>query len=58
MVFCMDAALSNLFFPRFSEANLVRAVGKANVAKREKTEVKELKIDRTPMSVGVRAPFL
>jgi len=49
------AASSNWFFPKFSEANFVRAVGRARVVKREKAEVRKDRIDNTPRSVGVRA---
>ena len=54
-VFCIAVASSRWFFPRFSEANLVRAVGKPIPVRREKVEARKERIDRTPRSVGVRA---
>ena len=54
-VFWIEAASFNRSFPRLSEANLVRAVGRANRVKREKAEVRKDRMERTPRSVGVRA---
>jgi len=51
---CTEAAFWDWFFPIYSDANLVSAVGKASV---DKTRVEEMKdrTERTPRSAGVRA---
>ena len=54
-VFCIAAASPFWFFPSFSEANLVRAVGRASPVRREKIVARKVKIDSVPMSVWVRA---
>jgi len=54
-VFCIAVASSRWLFTRFSEANLVRAVGKPIPVRREKVEARKERMDRTPRSVGVRA---
>ena len=54
-VFCTDAASSSWFFPSFSEANLVSAVGRASPVMRMTVEERNERIDRDPMSVWVRA---
>ncbi len=58
MVLWMEAASSGRFLPRFSEANLVRAVGSASAVKRQKVVAMKSRMDRIPMSVWVRAPVL
>ena len=55
MVFCTEAASSNWFFPSFSEANLVNAVGRANPVIRMMVEERKERIDNSPMSVWVKA---
>ena len=50
-VFCTDAASSVWFLPSFSEANLVRAVGKASPVMRMMVEERNERIDKAPMSV-------
>ena len=54
-VFCTEAASSSWFFPIFSEANLVRAVGRASPVMMMMVEERNERIDRAPMSVWVRA---
>jgi len=54
-VFWITAASFNWSFPRFSEANFVRAVGRSNRVKREKVEARKDRMERTPRSFGVRA---
>lgn len=49
------ASLSGLDFYILADY-VVKAVGKASLVKREKADVRKVKMDRTPMSVGVRAP--
>ena len=43
------------FFPSFSEANLVMAVGSASKVRRENAEAKKLRIDSVPMSVSLKS---
>jgi len=54
-VFWIEAASLNRSFPKLSEANFARALGRANIVKREKIEATKDRMDRTPRSVGVRA---
>ena len=50
-----EAASCGWFFPRFSEVNLVRAVGKARSVMRIKVVERKVRIDKAPMSASVRA---
>ena len=54
-VFWIAAASFLWSLPKLSETNFVRAVGRDNMVKREKVEVRKDRMDRTPRSVGVRA---
>ncbi len=51
---CTEAAFCDSFLPKYSDTNLVNAVGKASV---EWTRVEAIKVrtERTPRSAGVRA---
>ena len=55
IVLTMDAASWGWFLPRCSEANLVRAVGKASPVMRMKVDEMKLRIERAPMSAWVSA---
>ena len=55
VVLTTDAASWGWFLPRFSEANLVRAVDRASPVVRKKIDERKVRMERAPMLASVRA---